>query len=40
MKKSMDLKQVFASANELEGKSIVVGGWVKTIRASKAIGFI
>jgi len=40
MKKSMDLKQVFASANDLAGKSITVGGWVKTIRASKAIGFI
>ena len=40
MKKSMDLKQLFADAGSLAGKSVTVGGWVKTIRSSKAIGFI
>ena len=40
MKKSMDLKQLFAEASGLAGKSVTVCGWVKTIRSSKAIGFI
>ena len=40
MKKSMDLKQLFADAGSLAGKSVTVCGWVKTIRSSKAIGFI
>ena len=40
MKKSMDLKQLFADASSLAGKSVTVCGWVKTIRSSKAIGFI
>lgn len=40
MEKSMDLKQLFAVATEYEDKSLTVCGWVKTIRSSKAIGFI
>ena len=40
MKKSMDLKQVFESFSGLDGQTLTVCGWVKTIRASKAIGFI
>lgn len=40
MEKTMDLKQVFAAANELAAKTVTVCGWVKTIRSSKAIGFI
>ena len=40
MKKSMDLKQLFEKAQQLSGEMVTVCGWVKTLRVSKAIGFI
>ncbi len=40
MEKSMDLKQLFTEFSTLSEKSVTVCGWVRTIRASKAIGFI
>ena len=40
MEKTMDLKQLFATAESYADKTITVCGWVKTIRSSKAIGFI
>ena len=36
----MELKKVFQQSSQLEGKTITVCGWVKTIRDSKALGFI
>lgn len=38
--KRTDIKQLFASPTEFDGQNITVCGWVKTIRDSKAIGFI
>ena len=35
-----ELKKVFQQAPELADKAITVCGWVKTIRGSKALGFI
>ncbi|HCU33761.1 MAG TPA: hypothetical protein DF364_07955, partial [Ruminococcaceae bacterium] len=35
-----ELKKVFEQAGELSGQQITVCGWVKTIRDSKALGFI
>jgi len=40
MEKTMDLKNLFETYGELDSKEITVCGWVKTIRVSKAIGFI
>ena len=40
MQKSMDLKKLIETANTLGGETLTVCGWVKTIRVSKAIGFI
>jgi asparaginyl-tRNA synthetase len=36
----LELKQLFKEAEERAGRSVTVCGWVKTIRDSKAIGFI
>lgn len=40
MQKSMDLKKLIETADTLGGTNVTVCGWVKTIRVSKAIGFI
>ncbi len=40
MEKSMDLKKLFETALNRQGENLTVCGWVKTIRVSKAIGFI
>ena len=34
------IKQIFANPSELGGKEVTVAGWVRTIRASNAFGFI
>ena len=34
------VKQLFRGPEEFLGKEIEVGGWVRTIRDSKALGFI
>ncbi|MBR5154954.1 MAG: asparagine--tRNA ligase [Clostridia bacterium] len=36
----MKIKEVFLEAGELDGKVVSVCGWVRTLRASKAFGFI
>ncbi len=36
----MKIKEVFLKSAELDGKEISVCGWVRTLRASKAFGFI
>lgn len=38
--KAMDLKDLFAKAEELDGKDVVVQGWVRTNRNSNMFGFI
>ncbi len=39
MKKTMDLKDLYSKAQSLADESVIVCGWAKTIRVSKAIGF-
>ncbi len=34
------IKNLFSKIDEFDGKDVVVGGWVRTIRDSKAFGFI
>lgn len=34
------IKDLFSKIGEFDGKDVVVGGWVRTIRDSKAFGFI
>ena len=34
------LKEIFADSEKYDGKKVVVAGWVKTLRDSKAFGFI
>ena len=34
------LKEIFADSEKYGGKKVVVAGWVKTLRDSKAFGFI
>ena len=34
------IKDLFSKIDEFDGKDVVVGGWVRTIRDSKAFGFI
>lgn len=34
------IKDLFSKIDEFDGKDVVVGGWVRTIRDSKALGFI
>ncbi|MBQ9737639.1 MAG: asparagine--tRNA ligase [Clostridia bacterium] len=36
----MKIKEVFLKSPELDGKTVSVCGWVRTLRASKAFGFI
>ncbi len=38
--KKTDLKQIFLNPADFDGKTVTVGGWVRTIRDSKAFGFI
>lgn len=38
--KRTEISELYSRFNVLEGKEITVGGWVKTIRDSKALGFI
>lgn len=38
--KRLEIKQLFAAAQEYGGKEVTVCGWAKTIRDSKAVGFI
>lgn len=35
-----EIRGLFARANELDGKELTVAGWVRTARASKAVGFL
>lgn len=35
-----EIRQLFASPQDFEGKTVTVCGWVRTIRDSKALGFI
>ena len=39
MKRTL-IKDVYADSAAFGGKSIVVGGWVRNLRDSKAFGFI
>lgn len=36
----IDLREIFKNTSEYAGKEVTVGGWVRTVRASKAFGFI
>ncbi|MBR5613824.1 MAG: asparagine--tRNA ligase [Clostridia bacterium] len=36
----MKIKEVFLKSNDLGGQTVSVNGWVRTLRASKAFGFI
>ncbi len=36
----MKIKEVFLKSGELDGKSVSICGWVRTLRASKMFGFI
>ncbi|MBE5758621.1 MAG: asparagine--tRNA ligase [Clostridiales bacterium] len=36
----IDIREIFRNTAEYAGKEVVVGGWVRTVRASKAFGFI
>ena len=38
--KRTEIKQLFSAAKEFDGAEVTVCGWVRTIRDSKAIGFI
>lgn len=38
--KRTQFKKIFAKPQSFEGKTVAVGGWVKTIRDSKSFGFI
>lgn len=40
MEKRITIRSLFEKASELEGKEILVEGWVKTVRDSKSFGFI
>ena len=35
-----EIKELFKSMDSFGGKEITVGGWVRTIRTSKSLGFI
>ena len=35
-----DIKLLFQDLSKYEGKKVTVGGWIRSIRDSKAIGFI
>ncbi|MBR6239486.1 MAG: asparagine--tRNA ligase [Clostridia bacterium] len=36
----IDIRDIFKKTDEYAGKKITVGGWVRTVRSSKAFGFI
>ena len=36
----LEISKLFSSYEELGGKEITVCGWIKTLRDSKAIGFM
>ena len=36
----MKIKELYLKSSELDGKSVSVCGWVRTLRASKAFGFV
>lgn len=36
----MKIKELYSKFNELNGKSVSINGWVRTLRASKSFGFI
>ncbi len=36
----MKIKEVYLKSNELDGKSVSICGWVRTLRASKSFGFV
>ena len=36
----MKIKEVFLKSGELDGKSVSICGWVRTLRASKMFGFV
>lgn len=38
--KRMEIKELYARADELSGKTVTVCGWVRTVRNSKVLGFI
>lgn len=38
--KRMEIKELYARTEELGGKTVTVCGWVRTVRNSKALGFI
>ena len=38
--KRTEIKSIYTSQNEFGGKEITVGGWVRTVRDAKSIGFI
>lgn len=38
--KKTDLRIIFEKSKELEGKNLVVGGWVRSVRDMKTFGFI
>ncbi|MBE7012506.1 MAG: asparagine--tRNA ligase [Ruminococcaceae bacterium] len=40
METSIEIKKLFRQTSEYENKQILVGGWVKSLRASNAFGFI
>ena len=40
MEKRITIRELFSNADNLEGKEILVEGWVKTVRDSKTFGFI
>ena len=40
MQERIYLKEIFADSEKYDGKKVVVAGWVKTLRDSKAFGFI
>ena len=36
----MKIKELYLKSAELDGKSVSVCGWVRTLRASKSFGFV
>lgn len=38
--KRMEIKELYARSDELSGQTVTVCGWVRTVRNSKALGFI
>ncbi len=40
MEKRISIRDLFSNVNNLEGKEVLVEGWVRTVRDSKTFGFI